>query len=217
MFRVLSKDDGSKRVNRIKYRKTYNGNIIKVLDEQYIFNMPCGVTTCDRCEVNIRSNLSWMDTQPNEDDQVFNTIYILDDSFVSNQIDLIDHFDTLNNCVVLKSTHENIVNSRMGGTNQSSLVKWNTIQEIIENKDYRHFFYFYNENHESTYFSEQETKAWLYGKSKEFKNKLKAFRVLIFYLTHLEHTLTDGRKIVLLTDANTSSTEMLSDSELKIQ
>jgi hypothetical protein len=37
MFRVLAKDESNQKVNRITYRKTFNGNIIKVLDEQYIF------------------------------------------------------------------------------------------------------------------------------------------------------------------------------------
>ena len=90
----------------------------------------------------------------------------------------------------------------MGGSHISSMVKWNTIQEIIENKDYRHFFYFYNENHENTYFSEEERNSILYGKSRDIKNKLKALKVLLFYVTHWEFALNEEKQIVLLTDSN---------------
>ena len=44
-----------------------------------------------------------------DSEEDFNTIFVLDDNFVSNQIDLINHFDALCNCVILKSTHENIL------------------------------------------------------------------------------------------------------------
>ena len=145
--------------------------------------------------------------------EVHNTIYILDDSFVNNQIDLIDHFEALTNCVVLKSTHENIVSTRIGG-NMASQMKWNTLQEIIENKDYRSFYYFHNENHENTYFSESEIKKYLYGKSKDFKNRLKCLRVFIFYVLHLEHLLGDDKKIVLLTDTQDHSDASLNYSSI---
>ena len=134
-----------------------------------------------------------------DSEEDYKAIYILDDSFVNNQIDLIDHFDSLSNCVILKSTHENIVNTRMAGSKMSAMMKWNTIQEILENKDYRNFYYFHNENHHSTYFSEEEVQKYLYGKSKDYKNKLKALRVLIFYLSHWQTTLQGDWKIVLLT------------------
>jgi hypothetical protein len=153
-----------------------------------------------------------------DEKEVHNAIYILDDSFVNNQIDLIDHFDALSNCVILKSTHENIVNTRVAGSNMSSLMKWNTLQEIIENKDYRGFYYFHNENHENTYFSESEVKKHLYGKSKEFKNRLKCLRVFIFYILHLEHALDSDKKIVLLTDSqghNEGETTLENKEQLK--
>lgn len=143
-----------KRVLTKKYRKAFTskamqgqggGNIIKVLEEQYISKMPCGVSTCQQCETNMHTNLqfrmSGVQEAPrvvpeggiDDSEQDYNIIYILDDNFVANQIDLIDHFEALDNCVILKSTHENILNTRMGGSHISSLVKWNTIQEKLEN------------------------------------------------------------------------------------
>jgi len=102
--------------------------------------------------------------------------------------------------VILQSTHDNIVNTRIGGSNRSAMAKWGVIQEIVENKDYRNFYYFRNENHETTYFSEQETKDLLLGRNKEFKNSMKALKVLFFYIDHWKHTLDDKKKIVVLTD-----------------
>jgi len=105
MFRVLAQQDDSRRINRVKYRRTFNGNIIKTIDEQYIFKVPCGVSACQQCETSIHTKLSWMQQGPQvleeggviETQEDYDYIYILDDSFVSNQIDLIEHFDTLSN------------------------------------------------------------------------------------------------------------------------
>ena len=193
MFRVLGKSSGSRRVNRVKYRKTFNGNIIKVLDEQYIFKMPCGVSNCQQCNTNINT---WLQLGPSQEemDYFYDTIYILDDNFVSNQVDLIDHFDELSNWVVLKSTHENITNTKIAGSTISGNIKWRIMQEIIDNKTYRHFYYFHNENHEDTYFSEAEMKNLLYGKTKDIKNKLKSFKVLLYYTKLL---LTNVSLIIL--------------------
>ena len=189
---MLSKEEGTKRVNRVKYRKTFNGNIIKVLDEQYVSKMPWGVSSCMQWETNISTNLQFdMSNAEDQSNKKAKTIYILDDNFISNQIDLISQFDSLSNWVVLKSTHENLTNTRsvVGGIS-SGLIKWNMIQEIIESNSNitipnfsknkskvedvimedintlapsaedlegsRNFYYFYNENHESTYFTEDE-------------------------------------------------------------
>lgn len=190
MFRVLSNDSGSRRVNRVKYRKTFGGNIIKVIDEQYIFKMPCGVSTCQQCATNVNTCLQ-LGVSKDEIDETYHTIYILDDNFVSNQVDLIDHFDNLSNCVILKSTHENITNTRVAGSTMTGNIKWNIIQEIIDNKDYRHFYYLHNENHEDTYFSEEEIKSILSGKTKDMQNKLKCFKVLLYYTRLLTSNVSD--------------------------
>lgn len=107
----------------------------------------------------------------------------------------------------------------IGPNRMAAINKWNIIQDIIENRDYRSFFYFYNENHESTHFSEKEIEKYMNGKSKDFKNKLKALRVLIFYNMHLREKLSEEYKIVLLTDSNFSSIsyeDLLSDVEGEI-
>ena len=83
--------------------------------------------------------------------------------------------------------------------------KWNVIQDIIENRDYRNFYYFYNENHENTYFSEKEIKEFLRFKSKDDKSKVRALRTLIYYNIHLKDQLEEDQKIVLLTDSASGS------------
>lgn len=100
----------------------------------------------------------------------------------------------------MQSTHENIVNTKAGGNQRSAAAKWNVIQEIIENKDYRNFYYFRNENHEQTFFNEEESKQLIYGRSREFKNSVKALKVLLFYVEHWKHTLGGDKKMILLTD-----------------
>lgn len=140
--------------------------------------MPCGVNGYQESASNANATLHLGET---EDGDKFDTIYILDDNFLSNQIDLIDYFDDLSNCVVMKSTHENITSTRVAGSTMTGNIKWNMIQEILDNRDYRHFFYFHNENHEDTYFNEHEIDTILYGKSKDIKNKLKCFKVLMYY------------------------------------
>jgi hypothetical protein len=202
---VLSKDEGDRRVNRIKYRKTFNGNIIKVLDEQYISKIPCGVASCQQCETNVHTTLSWMQDQPQvipeggviDSPEELDTIYLLDDAFVRNQVDLIQHYDKLDNCVVLQSTLENLPQRGYGGK------QWISIEEL--ELDSRNFYYFRNENHESTYFSEEETETLLKGKSKEFKSRVKCFRAYLYYISHWKHTLDSKYRIVLLTDLDKQS------------
>ena len=132
--------------------------------------MPCGLTTCTQCETNRSTNLVLSsqngaqvmdDGGIREDEEEYDIIYILDDSFVNNQIDLIDQFDQLSNCVILKSTHENIMAGKgnlyclesiyfkivleenlkliLGSNRMAAILKWNVIQDIIENRDYRNF------------------------------------------------------------------------------
>ena len=106
MFRVLAQQEGeAKKTNKVSYKRTFNGNIIKILDEQYIFKMPCGVNSCIECETNRNTNLVISKNGPQvmeeggvmEEQELYKTIYILDDSFVNNQIDFIDHYDQLCN------------------------------------------------------------------------------------------------------------------------
>ena len=124
-------------------------------------------------------------------DETERTIYLIDDSFLINQIDLIDHFEALRNVVILQFLEKD-VEERKGRNNSI----WPTIKEIIDTKDYSNFYYFYNENHEATTFSEEEIKTVLKGKSRKIKNKLKVLKAFGHYQAHCV-----DQEIVLLTDS----------------
>ena len=161
----------------INFKKIKKGNVVKTIKTKYLRDdIPCGITECKLCEGESKSILT-----------LSNTILLLDASIIIEQIDAIENFDILNNCIVPQSEYM-FLNEK-----NFDLVK--RLNNIMDN---RNFYLFPNEFHRDIQLQSEEIMK------KKLRRNLMFIRTAEYLSSHCED-ISQNYKIVVLTDKENKS------------
>lgn len=156
-----------------QYKKLKKGNIAKMLKSKISRDdIPCETIECKTCDRK-RDILS-----------LSQTIIILDSSLILEQIDAIENFEVINNCILPQSEYVYLSNLN------DKVNVFNRLNTMIEN---RNIYLFPNEFHKEIYVENEETikkqerKTLIFGKTIEF------------FLNHYS-AISNDFKIVVITN-----------------
>ncbi|KAM7290642.1 exosome complex exonuclease RRP44 [Ixodes scapularis] len=160
-------------------KKTKTGNVLKVVREHYLRDdIWCGSKLCKKC----KHEAPILEISPRSPSELFTSPHYLvpDTNVVIHQMDVLKD-DAFTNLIVLQTVLQELRHRHAPG--------YNTIREILANKD-RQFFVFTNEHHKETYVEREP------GESANDRND-RAIRVSVdWYMNHLNSRVD----VVLLTN-----------------
>ncbi|KAG0422372.1 hypothetical protein HPB47_001796, partial [Ixodes persulcatus] len=160
-------------------KKTKTGNVLKVVREHYLRDdIWCGSKLCKKC----KHEAPILEISPKSPSELFTSPHYLvpDTNVVIHQMDVLKD-DAFTNLIVLQTVLQELRHRHAPG--------YNTIREILANKD-RQFFVFTNEHHKETYVEREP------GESANDRND-RAIRVSVdWYMNHLNSRVD----VVLLTN-----------------
>ena len=153
----------------IQFKKIKGGNIVKFIRTKKLRDdIPCCLNECQLCESN---NPILNLNQP---------IILLDYNIISEQIDAIENFDIINNCIIPQTEYLLI--------NQKNQILFKRFNQVIEK---RNIYIFPNEFHNEIFISDETiTKT-------ENKQKLMFTKTAEFLFKHFLNISNDFKLIIL--------------------
>jgi exosome complex exonuclease DIS3/RRP44 len=158
--------------NQFTFKKIKKGNVVKMIKSKYLRDdIPCGAIECKLCDNSVKSILS-----------LENTILILDASIILEQIDALENFEIINNCIVPQSEYM-FLNEKY----------FDTLRRLNNIMDNRNFYLFPNEYHRDIEISNEERLK------KKLRRNLMFIRTAEYLSRHFEE-ISNEFKIVALTN-----------------
>jgi exosome complex exonuclease DIS3/RRP44 len=156
------------------FRKIKKGNVVKMLRSKKLRDdIPCSFEECMTCE------------EGNENLSIERMVLFLDASLVLEQIDALENFDIINNCIITQSEYVYL--------NEKSVSIFQRFKNIMDN---RNIYLFPNEFHKDLVI---QNKSLL---KKTEKRKLAFIKSVEYYIDHLNAISKDYRLIVLTSNDN---------------
>lgn len=158
--------------NHFTFKKIKKGNVVKMIKSKYLRDdIPCGTIECKLCENSVKSILS-----------LENIILILDAGIILEQIDALENFDIINNCIVPQSEYM-FLNEKY----------FDTLRRLNNIMDNRNFYLFPNEYHRDIEISNEDRLK------KKLRRNLMFIRTVEYFSKHFEE-ISSEFKIVALTN-----------------
>jgi exosome complex exonuclease DIS3/RRP44 len=169
------------------FKKIKKGNVAKFVRNKVLRDdIPCWVSQCRICENNLNPILT-----------LERPIIVLDSNTILEQIDALENFEVINNCLLLQSDYIHI-NERDN----------KILQRLSNIMDNRNFYLFQNEFHKEIRLEDED------NLKKEIKRKLYLVKSVQYFLSHFCEFTQDFRLIVLSnTEGKSFYSERFPDSK----